>query len=208
MRLIAAAVVFFLGLFVITSLITAVLPANAPEWLSGVAILVGFVCSLVLTNKLVNRPGTRFLGRPHAAETPEQLAQDGMLTAVPYRARRAFLVEELEDEGPHYFIELLEGSVLYLNGRYLHEHEPLEFDNKIVHQRGFPCSEFIIRRRSDDGTAVDIQCSGSVFEPEVVTASDDEGDFRGKNVLKDGDIITGKTYDEVKAARSGRAAAG
>ncbi len=31
MRLIVAAVVFIIGLFLITSLITAVLPANAPE---------------------------------------------------------------------------------------------------------------------------------------------------------------------------------
>ncbi len=42
---------FIIGLFIITSLITAVLPANAPEWPSGVAILAGFICSLFLTNK-------------------------------------------------------------------------------------------------------------------------------------------------------------
>jgi hypothetical protein len=42
----------------------------------------------------------------------------------------------------------------------------------------------------------------------VVTAPVDDRDFRGKNMLKDGDIITGKTYDEVKAERSGQAAVG
>ncbi len=98
--------------------------------------------------------------------------------------------------------------MLYLNGKYLNEHEPLEFDDRIVHPRGFPCTEFAIRRRGDDGTAVDIQCSGSVFEPEVATAPVDERDFRGKSMLKDGAIIIGKTYDEVKAVRSRPASAG
>ncbi len=204
MRLIVAVVVFIIGVFAITSLITAVLPADAPEWVPGVAFLIAFVCSLFLTNKLVNKPGMKFLGRPQREETPEQLEQDGMLTSVPYGARRAFLVEELEDEGPHYFIELQDRSLLYLNGKYLNEHEPLEFEDRTVHPRGFPCSAFTIRRRNYDGMAVDVQCGGSVIEPEVVRAPEGVGDFRTAGDLKDGDIIAGRSYDEVKADMSGK----
>ncbi len=203
MRLIIAAVLFFVCLFAVTSLIVAVLPANAPEWMTGIALLVGIGCSLFLANKLANAPGTDFLGRPHAAETPEQLEQDGMLRTTEFRAIRAFQVEESKDEGSHFFIELSDGPVLYLAGRYLHEHEPIEFDGKTVQPREFPCTEFTIRRRRDDGSVVDVQCGGRVLEPEVVTPPFEEHHLHDKPP-QDGDIITDRTYDEVKAAMSGQ----
>ncbi len=203
MRVLIAAAIFFIGVFAITSLIVAVLPENAPGWLTGVALLIAIGCSIFLANKLANAPGTDFFGHFRAGETPEQLEKDGMLSTTSFRAMRAFQVEESRDEGSHFFVELANGSVLYLAGRYLHEHEPIEFEGRTVQPRDFPCTEFRVRRRLDDGSVVDVRCAGRVLEPEVVTPPFDENDFQGR-ALKDGDTITDRTYDELKAAMAAR----
>jgi hypothetical protein len=200
MRLVLAAISFLIGLFLIATAITALLPQNAPEWLTGIAILISAGLSLYLTNKLVNVRGTRFWSLSRAPESVEQLEQEGLLSSTEFRATRAFQVEELHDEGSNYFLELQDGSVLFLSGHYFREHEPLEFDDRTVQQREFPCTEFVVRRR-DDGSVVDIQCRGRVLEPEVVTPPFTEEDFRNNALPKDGDIIESSSYDEVKAAR-------
>ena len=51
-------------------------------------------------------------------------------------------MEELEDEGVSYFLELDDGAVLFLSGQYLDEDES-----------PFPCTEFIVRRLPADGDA-------------------------------------------------------
>ena len=201
MRLIVAALSFFIGFFVITSGIAALLPESAPSWLTGVSILMGAALSLYLTNKLVNVQGTNFWSLSKSTQSVEELEQQGLLTSAECSAIRAFQVEELEHEGSHYFIELQDKSVLYLNGRYLHEHEPLEYDDKIVHARDFPCTEFALQRFSDDDTIVGIHCRGPVLEPEIVTPPFSKEDFQDGGAPKDGAIITAYTYDEVKAAR-------
>ena len=200
MRLVLAAISFLIGLFLIATALTTLLPENAPEWLTGVAILVGAGLALYLTNKLVNVRGSRFWSLSRAPESVEQLEQEGLLSSTEFRATRAFQVEEFHDEGSNYFLELRDGSVLFLSGHYFHEHEPLEFDDRIVQQREFPCTEFVVRRR-DDGGVVDIQCRGRVLEPEVVTSPFPEEDVKNEVLPKDGDIISSSTYDEVKAAR-------
>jgi hypothetical protein len=198
MRLILAAISFLIGLFLIATAITALLPQNAPEWLTGVAILISAGLSLYLTNKLVNVRGTRFWSLCRAQESAEH--EEDVLSSMEFHATRVFQVEELHDEGSNYFLELRDGSVLFLSGHYFHEHEPLEFDDRIVHQREFPCTEFVVRRR-DDGSVVGIQCRGRVLEPEVMTPPFPEEDFKNNALPKDGDIIASFTYDEVKAAR-------
>jgi hypothetical protein len=135
-----------------------------------------------------------------AQESAEQLEQEGLLISTEFHATRAFQVEELHDEGSNYFIELRDGSVLFLSGHYFHEHEPLELDNRVVQEREFPCTEFVVRR-NEDGSGVDIQCRGRVLEPEVVTPPFLDEDFKNMALPKDGDVILSFTYDELKAAR-------
>ena len=43
-----------------------------------------------------------------------------------FTASRAFAVEEFEDEGSHYFVDLTDNRVLFLSGQYLYDYEPLE----------------------------------------------------------------------------------
>jgi hypothetical protein len=201
MRLLIAASSFLIGLFVITRTFIAFLPANAPGWLTGIVILVGFCLSLFLTNKLVNVRGTKFWSFSRAPEPREQSDQEGLLISTRYRATRAFQVRELTDEGSHYFIELHDGSVLYMGGRYLSAFEPNKLLKLIERPRKFPCTEFIVRRDRDDGCVVDIQCQGSVLEPEIVTPPFEKQDFQSAMMPQDGDVVTTRTYDEMKTLR-------
>lgn len=203
MRLFLAAISFLIGLFAITSGFMALLPPDPPEWLTTVGIVTGFSLSLLLTNKLVNAPGTNFWSLSRAPEPGEEPEQEGLLVSTTYQAARYFQVEGSNEEGPHYFIELRDGSVLYLNGRYLAPFGPRKILAMIDQPRKFPCTEFVVRRDRYDGCVVDIQCRGSAFEPEIVTPPFEELDFQNSMMPHDGDILTSRTYDEMKAARSG-----
>lgn len=202
MRLFIAALSFFIGLFAITGAFMALLPANAPEWLTGVGILIGFSVSLFLTNKLVNAPGTNFWSLSRAPEPDEQSEQEGLLVSTAYRATRYFEVEGSNEEGPHYFIELHDGSVLYMNGRYLAALRPQKALKVIEQPRKFPCTEFVVIRDRYDGCVADIQCRGIALEPEIVTPPFNATDFQNGMMPQDGDILMSRTYDEMKAARS------
>lgn len=118
---------------------------------------------------------------------------------------RAFQVEEFEDEGSHYFLELADGSVLFLSGQYLYGYEPLESRSEIVRLRRFPNTEFTIRRHSVKRYVVDILCTGSVIEPEVLAPVFDTDDFGTDRIPSDGQIITDRSFEDLKARRLKRA---
>ena len=65
------------------------------------------------------------VARRRKAEEPSgtlaRLESQGLLLRQRFRANRAFGVDELEDEGSHYVIELEDRSVLFLSGQYLYE---------------------------------------------------------------------------------------
>jgi hypothetical protein len=201
MRLFIAALSFLIGLFGITGLFMALLPASAPDWLTFIGILIGFSLSLFLTNKLVNAPGTDFWSFSRASEHRKQSDQEGLLVSTTYRATRSFQARERSDDGSHYFIELHDGSVLHMHGRYLSVFEPHKFFRLIKRPRKFPCTEFVVRRDRYDGCVVDIQCRGRALEPEIVTPPFDEQDFQSGMIPQDGDLITTRSYEEMKALR-------
>lgn len=128
--------------------------------------------------------------------------EQGLLVSTDFRARRAFQVEEYEDEGPHYVLELEDGSVLYLNGQYLYDYEAIEDDDPEFHQpRRFPCTEFTVRRHRDKGYVVDLDCRGTVLEPEEVQPAFTTAEYRSFD-LGDGELIRDRTYEEVKSRRT------
>ena len=71
-------------------------------------------------------------------------------------------MEEFEDEGLHYFIELVDGRVLFLSGQYLYDYEPISDDPESNQPRSFPCTEFTVRRHKNDGCVVDLLRAGTV----------------------------------------------
>jgi hypothetical protein len=131
----------------------------------------------------------------------KELAEKGWLEEIGFRAQRAFQVEEFDDEGLHYFIELEDESVLYLNGQYLCEYEPIDDDPELNQPRRFPCTEFNVRRHKQEGYAIDILCGGSVIEPEITFSPFDAEDYKNNLVPEDGQIIRNRTYEQLKIER-------
>lgn len=113
-------------------------------------------------------------------------------------ARRAFRVEDSEDIGPHYFLELTDHSVLHLQGDYLYDYEPIEGDPEANTPRRFPCTEFSLRKGKHDNGVAQIVCQGDVMEPESNDAAFEPEAWRQDWVPEDGEVITDISYEELK----------
>lgn len=133
----------------------------------------------------------------YAFDRVKYLEERGLLAAEHYKALRAFGVEEFNEEGLHYFLELADGGVLYLTGQYLHEYrEP----------RRFPCTEFTLRRLHERGRVahvIDILCAGAVMEPELMARPLSPAEWDAKRRLARVEVIRDKTYDQIKREFTG-----
>jgi hypothetical protein len=107
------------------------------------------------------------------------LEADHLLESQSFTAVRAWQAEEFEDEGSHYFIELADGSLLYLTGQYLYDYEPPRF----------PCTEFVIRRHRHERYVVDIACAGVVLEPHRIALPFTAADCDAGRIPQDGDLV-------------------
>lgn len=112
MRILLAALVVFAGV------LGAVLVLG--EWIERASPigLLAAACGLASLFALLGLGVLAFFDEKGVAgQTIQEMEEQGLLVSEYYRATRAFEVQEFQDEGPHYFIELENGSVLYLNGR-------------------------------------------------------------------------------------------
>jgi len=204
MRLIGAGLFVFTGMLVLVVLLGN---QKAPSWLVGSAIAAVMVTLMVLALWLFNPSGSNPLGRMTEEEHRRELARLGLLESTAFRAMRAFGVEEHEDEGLHYFVELTDGRVLFLSGQYLYDYEPNP-DEGERRARSFPCTEFTVRRHKKEGYAVEIVCGGAVLEPEIMAPSFGQDVRKRNRVPEDGTLITGASYDRLKQGHMGRGGAG
>lgn len=193
------------GLFVFGGMLLAVAALsqlgwnNPPTWLLVPVMIVLFFILIGIALWLFSGEA---LGKS-AVDTVRDWEAQGLLVSTEFRARRAFQVEEFEDEGSHYFLELEDGGVLYLNGQYLYDYEAIEDDEPgFNHPRRFPCTEFTRRAHRDRGFTVDLLCRGGVLEPEAVQPPLTTEEWRRFH-LTDGDIIRDRAYEELLALRAG-----
>lgn len=141
-----------------------------------------------------------FFANPHQSKLFDSLRATQLVRGSDFTALRAFQIEECEDEGSHYMIELADGSVLYLNGQYLDEYEPFE-DGGQKNPRRFPCTEFTVLRNRQNGEALELVCGGDVLEPECIAPPFDEKDEKQGLIPEDGRIYTDRCYDRLKRER-------
>lgn len=159
--------------------------------------VIGGLCA-TLAGGLMAALALRFLNPgPDAARLTlarqiAELEEAGLVRVEVFSARRAFEVEELEDEGLHYFIELEDGAVLFLSGQYLYDYDP-----DFAGTRRMPCSRFEVRRHRVEGYALEIVCSGEVMEPEATAEPFREEDWDRLH-LEDGAVIRDRLYEEVR----------
>ena len=198
MRLIFAALFICGGMMGVVVLLSTVPEHEPPFWVLCTFCLISFFILFIIAFILFNVIGRRHVigqGR----NVINELEEAELLVSQDYEASRAFQIEEFEDEGPHYMIALLDGSVLYLNGQYLDDYEPIVADSEFKQNRLFPCMSFTVRRHKIDGYVVDLQCHGPVLEPEFVAPPFDAKDIKLGLKFEDGQVITGQTYDQLKA---------
>lgn len=197
MKLVGAAAFVVSG---IAGLVVVLDTVNAlgwmPVWVVGGFLAVSLLGLAVMAIWLF---GTRL---PQAAgvtaeEAIRQLDAQGLLDTREFLATRAFGVDEFEDEGLHYYVELDDKRVLFLSGQYLYEYEP---DPKSDRPRAFPCTEFTIRRHKREGYVVSMDCRGQALEPDVITHPFRTMDWEDE-IPRDGDVIEEASYEQLKEAR-------
>jgi hypothetical protein len=203
MRAVLAGLFTFGGLLLCVSLVFHYFPDGfGPPWLMGMSFaLVLFLfagASLFLFNKQGHRPS---LSGKSFEEQIADLESQGLLVSETFQATRAFQVEEFEDEGSHYFIELADGTVLYLNGQYLYDYEQITDEPALNRSRRFPCSRFTVRRHKTAGYVVEIACAGDVLQPECEAPPFDKNDAKRGLIPEDGQIIRDRSYEQVKRER-------
>lgn len=126
-----------------------------------------------------------------------ELEARNLLVSNSFLADRAFRVDEFADEGPHYFLELEDGGILHLCGKYLYDYEPMEGS-----PRHFPCTQFVLRRHAELGYVVDLICSGLVIEPEVEAPSYSANDLAQQRVPEDQAILRDISFDHLLLERT------
>jgi len=203
MRAVLAGLFTFGGLLVCVSLVYHYFPDGfGPPWLMGIFfVLLLFVLagvSLFLFNKRGCRPS---LSGKSVAEQIAELESQGLLVSETFQATRAFQVEEFEDEGSHYFIELADRGVLYLNGQYLCDYEPITDDPELNQPRRFPCSRFTVQRHKTAGYVVDIVCTGEVLPVECEAPPFDKTDGKRGLIPEDGQVFRDRSYEQLKSER-------
>ena len=198
------------GLFVFTGLLAAVgllgafrVSATAPPLLVAF-ILVVVMIGLIAAAMALFSPGKPLGAAPSVEQLAQELEAQGLLMSQHFTVTRAFEVEEFEDEGLHYYLELVDGRVLFMTGQYLYDYEPIdETDDGEAEPRRFPCSTFVVRRHRTERYVLDIQCAGQTMEPELTAPPFGEDVWREGSIPEDGAIIMNATYDEIKRLRTG-----
>ncbi len=141
------------ALFAILSVLAAVnlaLKNSRPDL--GEKILVVGVCLTLFALGLISWVGARRSGHDACARERERLRGQGLLRRDEYRVTRAFRLAERLVEGPHYFLELADGRVLYLCGQYLYEEDASAI---------FPTGTFAVERHAVLGSVFDVLCEGA-----------------------------------------------
>jgi hypothetical protein len=193
------------ALFVVGSLFAAVALVSASGVGERVPVVVGlalgllFILLSVAAVYLFNPWWATPLGLMKSEEVLRRLEDEGLLASSDFQARRAFGVQEFDDEGLHYFLELTDGRVLFLSGQYLYDYEPIAHDPEMNQPRRFPCTEFTIRRHKTEGYVVELICRGAVIEPEFVAPRFPRQKQWSGRVPEDGQLILDTTYDALKA---------
>ena len=109
-------------------------------------------------------------------------AQAGTARVTRYDVRDALAVDEFEDEGLSYYLELADGRVVFLMGQYLYE--PVE-------HREFPARRVEIVRTMVTDTVLKVTALGPHLPPSATRGPFRTDEFDGDRVPADGTVLPG-----------------
>lgn len=158
----------------------------------GVAIFAGIMISVIL-----HSPNCR-----HSSLSLPQLEEMGMVATTEYRATRAIEVEESEDEGLYFLLDIGEGKTLCMAGQDLYGYE-LGFEDEDVDGNPrvsrFPNSHFQLKQHRENGYWLDIIVLGVMLKPEHIFEHFTPDEFEQDRVLENGQIAIAPSFDEIVA---------
>jgi hypothetical protein len=183
--------IFFTVIFTVSSQEKEMLAARELGWISlAVAIIAGIAIIRVI------RPQSAVVQGPPI----EELEAQGLVDTTEYTASRAIMVEEFDDEGLFYLLDIGEGKTVCLTGQELYDFEPLNTkEDGEDRPRRFPNTQFNVLRHRSQGYILDLQCRGEPFEPLQIFPHFTPKDFKRDVVPEDSQIIRDFTFDELIA---------
>jgi hypothetical protein len=130
-------------------------------------------------------------------ERARRLEEQGRLESTTFHVTRAFGVVEGGDEDVHYFLEIDDGRVLFLDGPSVADYEPFDDGAALPRPRRFPCTEVTLCRHKDGGALVHVRCAGSVVEPEMLPPFAPAGGA-ALRLPANGAVFDDRSYDELR----------
>jgi len=163
--------------------------AGREPWMTIVVVasfvIVGVVMILVTRRAL---PPVEYLSL-------EEMEKMGLLIHEKNQVTYAFQMEEFADEGAQHIIELKNGTVLFLCGRYLYEYTPDDGWGRTRQPGKFPFTEFAVLHHNEYGWIVDAECGGTMLEPECAAVL-----YGEEEPSADGDILPVRGRGDIKQA--------
>lgn len=188
----------FLALLAVMAIVYWIVRVSVSVHIAELVFCVGVLVGGVIYALFVWRSATPS-GYEAVARHVAELQAEGLIVKEDYRVTRALRLEEGACEGPHYYLELDNGRVLYLAGQYLYQEDmnigvdvnpvpgylvgDLQVAKGAEHAYLFPCTEFALYRHKEQGYVVDLVCEGKSLIPDwslayhPYCASDTDGDY-------------------------------
>jgi hypothetical protein len=166
----------FLAFVVTTGVLLIVSPAS---WQVGARSLVPVVVALGVAGLVYRRLRSSGRRSEWLARVDRDLA-GGVARVTSARVSDALRVEEAEDEGSSYYLELEDGRVWFLTGQYLYE---LEEDGT------FPNTRVTVVRAPATGVVLAVSCDGSPLAPRGTLPVFTTQDYDEDRVPEDGAVV-------------------
>jgi len=144
------------------------------DWGAGIAAVAMYIAFPILMLKIwpdSKKPKT---------DTMFEALENGVLASAEYEVRDVVEIEEVEDEGCHYLLDIGDGQTLVLSGQYLYG--PVESGM-------FPSSRIRIFWHRTEGYTFGIECLGNNILPSKSINSIAEDGNGNMSVPSDRDVL-------------------
>lgn len=108
-----------------------------------------------------------------------------------YCATAAIRVEELEDEGYHFYVRLEDNRIFFMSGQYLYDD---------VDDKRFPCTEFTVTKGTHVDWILSLSCLGKYLPPEKTLNPFTEKDWADGTYPGDQSIVD-SSWDNLLAGK-------
>jgi hypothetical protein len=162
----------FMILFALGVGVIKIFGLREASWQPGIAVVAIVLAILVMMRMRRGRAGW--------TSSYKDDLRDGEAEVATFEVRDAIRVEEYEDEGSQYYLQLADGGVLFLGGQYLYEPED---------DGTFPSTRIRTTRGAHSRILLDLECLGTPLATSAMRKPFDKEEHRAGVVPADGAIL-------------------